>query len=73
MLDKPNLGVEDFSYFGKYVPSVFIKLGCRNEAKGIIHPAHSSMFDIDEDSLITGVLTETQMVIDYLYSGSSNI
>lgn len=73
MLDKPNLGVEDFAYFGKHVPSVFIKLGCRNEEKEIVYPAHSSMFDIDEDSLIIGVLAETQMVIDYLCDGFSNV
>lgn len=69
LLDKPNMSVEDFAYFGKYIPSAFIKLGCRSEAKGIIHPAHSSLFDIDEDSLVTGVLIEAQMVIDYLCGG----
>lgn len=73
VLDKPILSVEDFAYFGKHVPSAFIKLGCRNEAKGIIYPAHSSKFDIDEDSLLIGVMAESQMVLDFLCSRSLSI
>ena len=46
----PKLGVESFAYFANEVPSVFYFLGIRNEEKGIIHPAHNSLFDIDEDA-----------------------
>jgi amidohydrolase len=67
MLNRPSLGVEDFAYFGQHVPSVFYRLGCRNEKKGIIHPAHGCFFDIDEDSLLTGVLVHCQTVIKYLF------
>ena len=62
----PHMGVESFAYFANEVPSVFYFLGCRNEEKGIIHPAHSSLFDIDEDALIVGVAIQCQMVLDYL-------
>ena len=47
----PKLGVESFAYFANEVPSVFYFLGIRNEEKGIIHSAHNSLFDIDEDAL----------------------
>lgn len=62
----PKMGVESFAYFANEVPSVFYFLGCRNEEKGIIHPAHSSLFDIDEDSLADGVAIGCQLAVDYL-------
>lgn len=64
----PHMGVESFAYFANEVPSVFYFLGCRNEKKGIIHPAHSSLFDIDEDALVIGVAIQCQIVLDYLTS-----
>lgn len=63
---KPKLGVESFAYFANEVPSVFYFLGCRNENKGIIHPAHSSLFNIDEEALEIGVAIQCQMVLNYL-------
>lgn len=62
----PHMGVESFAYFANEIPSVFYFLGCRNEEKGIIHPAHSSMFDIDEDALMIGVAIQCKMALDYL-------
>lgn len=62
----PHMGVESFAYFANEIPSVFYFLGCRNEEKGIIHPSHSSLFDIDEDALMIGVAIQCQMVLDYL-------
>ena len=34
--------------------------------KNIIHPAHSSLFDIDEDALAIGVNLQTLLTISYL-------
>ncbi len=62
----PKLGVESFAYFANEVPSVFYFLGIRNEAKGIIHPAHNSLFDIDEDALPIGVAIQCEVAINYL-------
>lgn len=62
----PSMGVEDFSYFAAAVPSAFFRLGCRNEAKGIIHGAHTSRFDIDEDSLPIGVAMQVHNVMSVL-------
>lgn len=61
-MDLPNMGVEDFAYFAAAVPSAFFQLGCRNEAKGIIHGGHTSYFDIDEDSLALGAALQVQNV-----------
>lgn len=62
----PKLGVESFAYFANAVPSVFYFLGIRNEEKGIIHPAHNSLFDIDEDALPIGVAIQCEVAINYL-------
>ena len=62
----PKLGVESFAYFANKIPSVFYFLGIRNEEKGIIHPAHNSLFDIDEDALPIGVAIQCEVAMNYL-------
>lgn len=62
----PKLGVESFAYFANKVPSVFYFLGIRNEGKGIIYPAHNSLFDIDEDALPIGVAIQCEIALNYL-------
>lgn len=65
-LDTPSMGVEDFAYYAERVPSLYYRLGCRNESKGIINPAHGSYFDIDEECLIYGAATQAMMAIELL-------
>ncbi len=65
-LSKPSMGVEDFAYYAERVPSLYYRLGCRNESKGIVHPAHGSYFDIDEDCLIYGAAIQAMLAIEYL-------
>lgn len=65
-LEKPSMGVEDFAFYANMVPSLFYRLGCRNEDKGIIHPAHGSYFDIDEDCLRIGAMLQSTCVINFL-------
>lgn len=65
-LDTPSMGVEDFAYYAEKVPSLYYRLGCKNESKGIIHPAHGSYFDIDEECLIYGAATQAMMAIELL-------
>jgi len=62
----PKMGVESFAYFANEVPSVFYFLGCANKEKNIVHPAHSNLFDIDEECLPIGVAIQCQMAFDYL-------
>ncbi len=63
---KPSMGGEDFAYFLERVPGAFSRLGSRNEAKGIIHPYHSSLFDIDEEVLPFGVEMFVRIIDQFL-------
>jgi amidohydrolase len=62
----PKMGVESFAYFANEIPAVFYFLGSGNKNKNIIYPAHSSLFDIDEDCLPLGVAMQCQIVFEYL-------
>jgi amidohydrolase len=46
---------EDFAYFSQRKPSCFYRLGIRNEKAGITSNLHTSTFNVDEDSLKTGM------------------
>ena len=63
---RPSMGGEDFAYYLEKVPGSFFRLGCGNEAKGIVNPFHSSRFDIDEDVLPFGVEMFTRIIDEYL-------
>lgn len=59
-----GMGSEDFSRFTDIVPSVFFRLGIRNEEKGINQLAHQVDFKLDEDALIYGAQNFVQFVLD---------
>lgn len=63
--DKPSMMSDDFAFFAKKVPSAYIWLGCRNEAKGITSPLHDEKFDIDEDCLAIGVNLLTKIAMEF--------
>jgi amidohydrolase len=48
---------EDFAYYSQKIPATYIRIGVRNESRGIIYPVHNSKFDIDENALLTGMQT----------------
>jgi amidohydrolase len=52
---QPTMGAEDFAYFANRLPGLLVRLGVRSEAAGAVHPAHSSLFRIDERALPIGV------------------
>ena len=64
-----RMTAEDFSYFAQEVPSCFYRLGVRNEKKGITSNLHTSTFDIDEDSLLTGMGLMAYLTIRHLAIG----
>lgn len=51
----PQMGGEDFALYAERIPAVYVRLGVRNEERGITAPLHTSEFDLDEDALIVGV------------------
>ena len=63
---KPSMGGEDFAYYLERCPGSFFRLGCRNEEKGIVHPYHSSLFNIDEEVLPFGVEMFVRIINRYL-------
>ena len=63
---KPQMGAEDFAALADRVPGLYIKMGVRNEAKGITAMIHTEDFDIDESVLPLGVKAMTTLVWDYL-------
>lgn len=61
-----EMGGEDFAFIARRVPSVFFRLGIGNVERGIIHPVHTSRFDIDEAALPVGVAALARIAMDYL-------
>jgi metal-dependent amidase/aminoacylase/carboxypeptidase family protein len=51
----PLMLAEDFSYYQKQIPGLFFMLGAGNKEKGYIYPLHSSMFNFNDEILISGV------------------
>ena len=49
--DPPMLGGEDFARFARLVPGCYLFVGCGNPGKGLVHPLHSSHFDLDEAAM----------------------
>lgn len=56
---------EDFAYYQKEVPGIFMLLGTRSEEKGFIHPLHSCHFNFDEKVLLKGVETFARILESY--------
>lgn len=56
---------EDFAYYQKEVPGVFMLLGTRSEEKGFIHPLHSCHFNFDEKVLLKGVEAFARILESY--------
>lgn len=65
-LENPSMGVESFAYFSMSRPSAFYYLGSGNKSRGIVHPAHGNLFDIDEDCIPIGVAIQCKSVYDFL-------
>lgn len=56
---------EDFSYYQREVPGVFMFLGSRNEEKGFVNPLHSNEFDFDETILLTGIQLYKNIICNF--------
>jgi amidohydrolase len=57
---------DDFGFYSQARPSVYFRLGIRNEAVGSIHPLHHPEFRIDEEALGIGVTTLTAAALRFL-------
>ncbi|MAZ26257.1 MAG: N-acyl-L-amino acid amidohydrolase [Cytophagaceae bacterium] len=65
-LTKPTTGGEDFSYFQEEVPGFFYFLGGMTPGNKEPFPHHTPDFMIDEDGMLLGIKTMSQLAVDYL-------
>lgn len=56
IIPDPSLGAEDFSVYLEKAPGCMFRLGVGNSAE-FVYPLHHPKFEIDETSIITGVVT----------------
>ena len=64
-------GAEDFTYFQRQAPGLFVFLGITPPDQAGKAPAnHSPLFYVDEKALPTGVRTLVHLALDYLASPS---
>ena len=63
---RPQMGAEDFAQLAEVVPALYVKIGTRNEARGITAMIHTEDFDIDESVLPTAVRGMSTLVWDTL-------
>jgi amidohydrolase len=64
--EKPSMGAEDFSYFCKAVPSMFMTLGTGGKNGEFSKPHHSTEFDVDEEGMINGVASFVKISLEFL-------
>ncbi|MHB1393822.1 MAG: M20 metallopeptidase family protein [Clostridia bacterium] len=55
ILLNPLTLAEDFSYYQKKIPGLFLMLGSRNDEKGHSYPLHNNKFNFNEEILILGI------------------
>jgi amidohydrolase len=66
-------GAEDFTYFQREAPGVFLFLGITPpEQVGKAGQNHSPKFVVDEKALLTGVRALTHLAADYLFAPASS-
>ena len=64
--ERPTTGAEDFSFYTEKVPGCFALVGTRNAEKGSDQAHHHGCFNVDEDSMATGVELYVQYAWNYL-------
>ncbi len=65
VLPEPSLGSEDFSVYLEHAPGSMFRLGVGFKDRAINHPLHHPQFEVDESSIVTGVVTLAYTVYKY--------
>lgn len=58
----PQMGGEDFALYAERLPAFYMKLGVRNEARGVTAAVHTDAFSVDEDAIGIGVRALSALV-----------
>ncbi|RUU94467.1 amidohydrolase, partial [Mesorhizobium sp. M7A.T.Ca.TU.009.01.3.1] len=61
---------DDFGYYSEKRPSVYFRLGIRNEEIGSVFPLHHARFRVDEAALKVGAATLVTAVTAFLSTGA---
>ena len=67
ILPEPSLGAEDFSIYLDKVPGCMFRLGVGHGGE-INYPLHHPKFEVDEDAIVTGVVTMAYAACKYWQS-----
>jgi amidohydrolase len=67
-------GAEDFSFYQKAVPGLFLRVGCRPPGQALrdAAPNHSPRFYVDEKCLALGVKTLAALALDWLAANAKS-
>ena len=66
ILPEPSLGAEDFSVYLDRVPGCMFRLGVGHKDKNRTnYPLHHPKFEVDEDAIVTGVVTMAYAACKY--------
>ena len=68
ILPEPSLGAEDFSVYLDRVPGCMFRLGVGHNGK-TNYPLHHPKFEVDEEAIITGVVTMAYTAYKYWQHG----
>ena len=63
--EEVSFGSESFYEYGKIAPTVFVKIGVKNEETGCGAGAHTEKFDVDNDSLYYGIGSALNFLINF--------
>ena len=62
---EPQMLAEDFSYYQKKIPGLFVFLGTWNKEKGYTYGLHNSKFNFDEKVLLNGAQSFINILLSY--------
>ena len=68
LLPEPSLGAEDFSVYLDRVPGCMFRLGVGHDRENN-YPLHHPKFEVDEDAIVTGVVTMAYAACKYWNKG----
>jgi metal-dependent amidase/aminoacylase/carboxypeptidase family protein len=57
---------DDFAFYSEKCPSVYFRLGIRNEEVGSVYPLHHPTFRVDEQALAKGAAVLSAAARDFL-------
>ena len=63
-LEAPSMSAEDFSYYGRAVPSCFVLLGLKPKDQESYPSVHTPRFDFNDDALATGIRMMCRIALD---------